>query len=111
MLRKWFEHSSRIDLNKIAEYSTAYDTYDKDEGGFSTQSFTWQLAHLCKCLDGYCECPPAPIGPEEPILKDYKTIEGETCLLSEVLRNPSVEMLASSIHISGERRERRDFSR
>jgi hypothetical protein len=97
MLRKWFEHSGRIDINKIAEYSTAYDTYDKDEGDFDTQWITWQLAHQRKCLDGYSECPPAPIGPEEPILKDYKTMEGETCLLSEVLQHPSVEMLAVSI--------------
>lgn len=63
MVRKLFEHIGLIDLNKIVE------TYGNDEGGFDTQSLFWQPTHLRKCLDGYCECPPALIGPEEPRLK------------------------------------------
>jgi hypothetical protein len=101
MPRKWSEHGGRVELDKIAEYITACDTYDEDEDDFDTQWIDWQLAHQRKCFDRDCECPPAPRGLEGPILKDYKTMEGETCSVSEVLRHPSVEILASSFHRAG----------
>ena len=35
ILRKWFEHSGRIDLAKITEYINAYDTFKEAERDFS----------------------------------------------------------------------------
>jgi hypothetical protein len=42
MLRKWFEHNGRIDLDKIAEYITAYKMSKEELGDFSARHIDWQ---------------------------------------------------------------------
>ncbi|KFZ20379.1 hypothetical protein V501_00171 [Pseudogymnoascus sp. VKM F-4519 (FW-2642)] len=86
MLRKWFQHSGRVNLAIIAEYIDAYDTFKAEVKAFSVPHTEWQLTHLNHCTAdrGSCGCLPEPEGPgSSPTLKDYKTGETKACSFSE----------------------------
>ncbi|KFY92486.1 hypothetical protein V498_04915 [Pseudogymnoascus sp. VKM F-4517 (FW-2822)] len=104
MLRKWFQHSGRVDLAIIAEYIDAYDTFKAEVKAFSAPHTEWQLTHLNHCTAdrGSCGCPPEPEGPgSSPTLKDYKTGETKACSISDVLQHPYVARLSTNIVIQG----------
>jgi hypothetical protein len=98
MLRKWFEHGGRINLQKIANYTKALKQYRNEEADFGTAWIDWHWEHRRKCNDGeeLCSCPSQPTAPEKPFLGDYRTQESDVCPLSEVLRDQYVGRLASA---------------
>lgn len=102
ILRKWFEHSGRINLDKISAYIEAHDTFKEELGNFSTKHIDWQITHFeCNSDRKSCGYPPEPEGPETPILKDYTTQEDEKCPLSDILRHPYSKRLATTFSVHG----------
>lgn len=103
MLREWFAYGGCIDLGKIAEYIQNYERYEEEGDKFDTIWIDWQLDHQRKCNDDKesCQCSSPPQAPIAPILKDYKTDEGDTCPLNEVLQHQLVENLAPAISVEG----------
>jgi hypothetical protein len=99
MLRKWFEHSGQINLDKLAEYIRQYRRYQEATCHFGSAIDARQASHEQFCgasrkpeEDGEqmvlvpalsvenhgennaalsCQCPPAPVAPRKPTLTDY----------------------------------------
>ncbi|KAJ0109466.1 hypothetical protein J7T55_000391 [Diaporthe amygdali] len=92
MIRKWYENRGRVDLDKIQEYIEAHKAYKEVHTEYSTEWIEWQIKHGDSCNENErCECPPKPNPPEEPVLRDYKTAEGQVCGLSDLLRHENLE--------------------
>jgi hypothetical protein len=48
-----------------------------------------------------CGCPPHPTGPEEPVLRGYKTGQEDGCRLLEVLAHPHCDSMCEPIVFGG----------
>ena len=103
ILRKWFQQSGCVDVNKLVEYIRAHRRHEREDGEFSTRWLDWHFTHEQNCTKGEesCGCPPRPVPPEEPILRDYETNKDDTCLLSTVIAHRYRNKLAPAIHVGG----------
>ncbi len=80
MLEKWFEHSGRIDLDKIATFLEEFDDFEVKYGEYNK----WCLAHVENCEDieaeAECRCP-RPDPPSKPELGDCTEEDGDVTIL------------------------------
>jgi hypothetical protein len=95
MVEKWFEHTGRIDLDKIAEFLEELAVYEAKHGDWSSEYIEWSLNHGRNCKDKEleCKCPARPQPLEKPKLEDYRTEDGDTCTLLDVLEHPLVDKM------------------
>ncbi len=85
MVEKWFEHSGRIDLDKIAQYLKDFDAF----GEAVSEYYKWENAHAqnCKGQEAECRCPPRPDRPSEPELGDCTKEDRDACTLLDLLEH------------------------
>ena len=102
MVRRWFENRGRINPDKIAAYIEAKERYDEVDEEFSAKWIAWSLKHQkCEAEIEMCGCPPQPSGPEEPVLRGYKTSKEDGCHLWEVLVHPRCDDMREPMVIGG----------
>ncbi|KIX04898.1 uncharacterized protein Z518_05769 [Rhinocladiella mackenziei CBS 650.93] len=96
MVHRWFENKGRINPEKIAAYIETKEQYDEVYEEFSSKWIGWSLKHQkCEAEIGMCGCPPQPTGPEEPVMRGYKTSKEDGCRLWEALAIRGVTISAS----------------
>jgi len=89
MIRKWFKHSGRIDLEEISVWFRDLDEYENERKKWSVRDIEWQLGPHSSCETdcGSPECRrQAP--PKRPALRSFIKVRGEPCQLSTVLAHP-----------------------
>jgi hypothetical protein len=99
ILQKCFELDGCITLHQITKYFKAYIRYEREVRKHDTAWIKGQLAHKRKGKDeeGMRECLSQPDSPEEPLLDDCQTNEGDVCPLSMVLIHRHAERAASTV--------------
>ncbi|KAK3897909.1 hypothetical protein C8A05DRAFT_19419 [Staphylotrichum tortipilum] len=85
MLEKWFEHSGRIDLDKIATFLEKFDEFEAKHGEYN--EWCWAHAEHCEDEEAECRCPPRPDPPSKPELGDFIKEDGDVCTLLDVLKH------------------------
>ncbi|KAL2132769.1 hypothetical protein VTI74DRAFT_3393 [Chaetomium olivicolor] len=97
MVELWFEHTGRIDLDKIASFLEEFADYKSKHRNWNSQCLDWQLAHIenCGAMGSGCTCPAQPQPPAKPKLGDCTTEDGDVCPLLDVLNHPLVTKTAS----------------
>ncbi|KAK3896690.1 hypothetical protein C8A05DRAFT_20387 [Staphylotrichum tortipilum] len=84
MVEKWFEHSGRVDLDKIAKYLEDFDQFEAKQSEYNK----WSETHAsCTDQEAECRCPPRPDPPSEPELGDCTKEDGDACTLLDVLEH------------------------
>jgi hypothetical protein len=107
LIRRWFKHTGRINLEKLATYIKEFETYRESHSDFSTAWTQWTLGHgRCEADQATCACPPKPQPPEKPVLKDYTTGEEETCSMGELMKHPNFDDMCDEIWFTSRGYER-----
>jgi len=86
MVEKWFEHSGRIDVDKIAKFLEEFDEFEAKQSEYNK----WWESHAEHCEDqeAECRCPLRPDPPSKPELGDCTKEDGDTrMILLDVLKH------------------------
>ena len=85
MVEKWFEHSGRIDLDKIAKFLEEFDDFEAKQVEYN--EWCWAHEDNCEAEEAECRCPPRPDPPSKPELGDCTKEDGDACTLLDVLKH------------------------